>query len=35
MLVIFFIIAGPIFSFVKVIGNGICQLVAGGDCIFV
>ena len=35
MLVIFFIISGPIFTFVKVIGNGICQLVAGGDCIFV
>jgi Zn-dependent protease len=35
MLVIFFIISGPIFTFVKVIGNGICQLVAGGDCVFV
>jgi Zn-dependent protease len=34
MLVIFFIISGPIFTFVKVIGNGICRAVAGGDCIF-
>jgi Zn-dependent protease len=33
MLVIFFIIAGPIFGFVRVIGNGICRLVAGVDCI--
>jgi Zn-dependent protease len=33
MLVIFFIIAGPIFDFVRVIGNGICRLVAGVDCI--
>jgi Zn-dependent protease len=34
MLLIFFIIHGPIFTFVKVIGNGICRAVAGGDCIF-
>jgi Zn-dependent protease len=33
MLLIFFIISGPVFTFVKVIGNGICQLVAGADCI--
>jgi Zn-dependent protease len=33
MLVIFFIIAGPIFDFVRIIGNGICRLVAGVDCI--
>jgi len=35
MLVIFFIISGPIFSFVKVIGDGICQTVAGVDCVFI
>lgn len=35
MLVIFFIISGPIFSFVRVIGNGICQAVAGVDCVFI
>jgi Zn-dependent protease len=33
ILVIFFILPGPIFSFVRVIGNGICQAVAGGDCL--
>ena len=33
MLLIFFIIAGPIFSFVRIIGNGLCRLVAGVDCI--
>jgi len=33
MLLIFFIISGPIFTFVRVIGNGICQLVAGADCL--
>jgi Zn-dependent protease len=33
MLLIFFIIAGPIFTFVRVIGNGICQLVAGTECV--
>jgi Zn-dependent protease len=32
MLVIFFIISGPIFTFVRVIGNGICRLTAGGPC---
>jgi Zn-dependent protease len=35
MLVIFFIVSGPIFTFVRVIGNGICQAVAGGDCVFI
>jgi len=35
MLVSFCIRPGPIFTFVTVIGSGICQLVAGGDCIFV
>jgi Zn-dependent protease len=34
MLLIFFIISGPIFTFVRIIGNGICRAVAGGDCIF-
>lgn len=33
MLAIFFIFAGPIFTFVRIIGNGICRLVAGADCI--
>ena len=33
MLLIFFIISGPIFSFVRIIGNGVCRLVAGGSCI--
>ena len=33
ILLIFFILPGPIFAFVKVIGNGICQLVAGGNCL--
>jgi Zn-dependent protease len=33
MLLIFFIISGPIFAFVRVIGNGICVLVAGDRCI--
>lgn len=33
ILVIFFILPGPIFAFVRVVGNGICQAVAGGDCI--
>jgi Zn-dependent protease len=33
ILVIFFILPGPIFSFVRVVGNGICQAVAGGDCL--
>jgi Zn-dependent protease len=32
ILLIFFIVHGPIFAFVRVIGNGICQLVAGSDC---
>lgn len=33
MLLIFFIFSGPIFAFVRVIGNGICGLVAGVDCL--
>jgi Zn-dependent protease len=33
MLLIFFIISGPIFSFVRVIGNGVCQLASGQPCI--
>ncbi|HEY1331732.1 MAG TPA: site-2 protease family protein [Actinomycetota bacterium] len=33
MLVIFFIFAGPIFSFVGAVGNGICQVTAGIPCL--
>jgi Zn-dependent protease len=33
MLVIFFLLATPIHSFVAAIGNGICRLVAGTNCI--
>jgi Zn-dependent protease len=33
ILVIFFIFPGPVFAFVRVIGNGICQAVAGGSCL--
>jgi Zn-dependent protease len=33
MLVIFFIISGPIFTFVRIIGNGICRATAGGPCL--
>jgi Zn-dependent protease len=32
ILLIFFIVHGPIFAFVKVIGNGICRVVVGADC---
>lgn len=32
VLVIFFIFAGPIFSFVEAVGNGVCRLVAGTEC---
>jgi Zn-dependent protease len=32
MLVIFFIISGPIFTFVRIIGNGICRATAGQPC---
>jgi len=32
MIVIFFIISGPIITFAKAIGNGICQIVVGGRC---
>jgi len=33
MLVIFFIISGPIFDIVRVVGNGICQVTAGIHCL--
>jgi Zn-dependent protease len=33
MLAIFFLIPGPIFAFVRVVGNGICRAVAGGPCL--
>jgi Zn-dependent protease len=33
MLLIFFIISGPIFYFVRTIGNGICQITAGSHCL--
>jgi Zn-dependent protease len=33
ILVIFFILPGPIFAFVDAIGNGICSLVVGGRCL--
>lgn len=33
ILLVFFIFPGPIIAFVRVIGNGICGLVAGGDCL--
>jgi Zn-dependent protease len=33
ILLIFFILPGPIFAFVGAIGNGICELVAGGACL--
>jgi Zn-dependent protease len=32
MLLIFFIFPGPVFSFARAIGNGICQVTAGGSC---
>jgi Zn-dependent protease len=32
VLVIFFIIPGPINAFVNAVGGGICRLVAGGTC---
>jgi Zn-dependent protease len=32
ILLIFFIIPGPIFAFVRVIGKGICQVTAGVSC---
>ena len=35
MLLVFFLITGPLFTFVRAIGNGVCQLAAGADCIFV
>jgi Zn-dependent protease len=33
ILLVFFILPGPIFAFIRVIGNGICSLVAGGSCL--
>jgi Zn-dependent protease len=33
ILLVFFIIPGPIIAFVGVIGNGICGVVAGVDCL--
>ena len=33
ILVVFFIIPGPVGAFVRVVGNGVCGLVAGGACI--
>lgn len=33
ILLIFFILPGPIVAFVDAIGNGICQVVAGGNCL--
>lgn len=33
MLLIFFILPGPIYAFVRLIGNGICQLTAGSSCL--
>jgi Zn-dependent protease len=32
MIVVFFIILAPIFSFMSAIGNGICQITAGAHC---
>ncbi|HXF57092.1 MAG TPA: site-2 protease family protein [Actinomycetota bacterium] len=33
ILLIFFILPGPIFAFVEIVGNGICGLVAGTACL--
>jgi Zn-dependent protease len=33
VLVVFFIFAGPIIRFVSAVGNGICRLVAGTECV--
>lgn len=33
MLVVFFLLANPVLSFVRVIGNGICHVVAGTGCL--
>jgi Zn-dependent protease len=33
ILLVFFILAGPIFAFVQAVGNGICSAVAGQPCI--
>lgn len=33
VLLVFFILPGPVFAFVRVVGNGICSIVAGGPCL--
>jgi Zn-dependent protease len=33
LLAAFFLLGGPILSFVRLIGNGICQAAAGGACL--
>jgi Zn-dependent protease len=33
VLLIFFVLPGPIFAFLGIIGNGICELVAGARCL--
>ncbi|MBA3727959.1 MAG: site-2 protease family protein [Actinobacteria bacterium] len=33
VLLIFFLLPGPIFAFVDVIGNGVCSLVVGAACL--
>lgn len=33
ILVIFFVLPGPIFAFVNIIGNGVCNLAAGLSCL--
>jgi len=33
ILAAFFLLGGPILSFVSAIGNGICQVAAGGSCL--
>ena len=33
MLVIFFLLAGATLSIVRVLGNAVCRLIAGSDCL--
>jgi Zn-dependent protease len=33
ILLIFFILPGPIFAFLQIVGNGVCGVVAGADCL--
>lgn len=33
ILLIFFILPGPIFAFVEIVGNGICGVLAGAPCL--